>query len=203
MFYDHLDDERQVISPFVINAATDLSVYFARVEEYVMSTQTKSFALALAATILLLGFLSGSLRVALAVIIVNILPVTLVLGLMGWLSIPLDISTVMIASIALGIVVDDTIHFIYRYRLEYESSRTVEDSIRLAFREIGLPVVTTTIILSVGFGSLMAARFVPTAYFGGLSTLTVMAATLADLFLLPALILLLMRIWKSPDNQLS
>jgi len=181
----HLSDYRTTV--------TGLAAYFARVEEYVVSTQVNSFAVALGVVVLLLGLLSGSLRAGLAVIAVNVLPVIVVLGTMGWLAIPLDISTVMIAAIALGIVVDDTIHLIYRFRRERQAGSTVEASLHTAFREVGLPVLATTIILAVGFASLLPARFVPTAYFGGLSALTILVAAVADMLLLPALILVLIR----------
>jgi predicted RND superfamily exporter protein len=172
---------------------TGLAVYFVRVEDYVVSTQIRSFSLALAVTILLLGLISGALRLGIAVVCANLLPVAVVLGVMGWLSVPLDISTVMIAAIALGIVVDDTIHLIYRYRVVHLSGESSRDSIRIAFRTVGRPVLVTSIILSLGFGSLLLARFLPTAYFGGLSAVTVVVAAGADLLVLPALIYVLLR----------
>jgi predicted RND superfamily exporter protein len=174
-------------------AVTGLAAYFVRVEHYVVSTQITSFAVALGVVVLLLGMIGGSLRAGLAVVAVNILPVVVVLGTMGWLAIPLDISTVMIAAIAVGIVVDDTIHLIYRFRIERLAGGAVDASLHAAFREVGLPVLATSIILAVGFASLLPARFVPTAYFGGLSALTILVAAVADMFLLPALIMVLMR----------
>lgn len=170
---------------------TGLSSYFVRVERHVISTQIESFGLAIVATIIMLGILSGSIRNAFIVIFVNILPVTLVLGMMGWSGIALDVSTVMIAPIALGIVVDDTIHLLFGYNRMRYLNNSVSSSMSHAFREIGRPVISTTIILSVGFGSLMAARFVPTFQFGALATFTVIAAALADFLLLPALITVL------------
>ncbi|MDH4156897.1 MAG: MMPL family transporter, partial [candidate division Zixibacteria bacterium] len=172
---------------------TGIAAYFARVEDFVVSTQINSFAVALGVVVLLLSILGGCWRTALAVIAVNLVPVIVVLGTMGWLSVPLDISTVMIAAIVLGIVVDDTIHLIYRYRKERQAGAEVETGLQTAFREVGLPVLTTTIILVIGFASLLPARFVPTVYFGGLSALTILIAAVADLLLLPALILVLMR----------
>jgi len=172
---------------------TGLTAYFARVEEYVLATQITSFAVALVVTVLLLGLLGGSLRVGLVIVAVNFVPVALVLGTMGWLDIPLDISTVMIAAIALGIVVDDTIHLVYRYRRERLTGGCVEDCLARAYAEAGLPVLTTTVILSIGFASLIPARFVPTTYFGALSMLTVLVAAIADMILLPALIVIVTR----------
>lgn len=177
---------------------TGLAAYFARVEDYVVSTQIKSFALALALVILLLGLHSRTPRIAVAAIGVNILPVFVVLGIMGWLSIPLDVSTVMIASIALGMVVDDTIHLTYGYRRELSSGKPPQEALADTLKTVGLPVITTSLILVVGFASLVPARFVPTSYFGGLSALTIIIAALADLVMLPALLVLMVREKHTP-----
>ena len=170
---------------------TGLAPYFVQVEDYVVSTQIRSFALAFCVVILLLGLLAGSLRLGLAAMIVNLIPVAIILGVMGWLAIPLDISTVMIAAIAIGIVVDDTIHLIYRIRLARARGETMENSLQLAFSAVGRPVLVSSVILALGFGSLLMASFVPTRYFGGLSCVTVIVAAAADLIILPALICLL------------
>lgn len=170
---------------------TGLAKYFTGVEKYVLSTQIQSFALALAVTVLLLGLLSGSWRTGTAVVAVNVLPVVIVLGAMGWIGIPLDISTVMIASIAIGIVVDDTLHLLYRYRLELREGRSPEASLQIAFKEVGEPITAATVVLFGGFMALVPARFVPTSYFGGLSALIIVVAALAEIILLPAMISIL------------
>jgi predicted RND superfamily exporter protein len=168
--------------------ATGLVPFFVRVDKYVVGTQIRSFLLAICITMALLAILSGSFRVALAVILVNLCPIAIVLGAMGWLAIPLDISTVMIASIAIGIVVDDTVHIIYRYRRETAGNQTVGETIVTTMKKVGAPVTVTTLVLAVGFLSLVPAKFAPTSYFGILSALTVLAATVADIVLLPALL---------------
>jgi predicted RND superfamily exporter protein len=150
-------------------------------------------------TVLLLAVMSGSWQTGLAVVAVNVIPVLMVLGMMGWFGIPLDIITVMIASIAIGIVVDDTLHLLYRYRLEEARGSLPRLALQTAFSEVGEPVATGTLILFVGFVVLVPARFLPTAYFGGLSALTVLVAALADMLLLPALLAVLLR-WKQPAS---
>lgn len=179
--------------PHYESTVTGLAPYFARVDDYVISTQIESFGAALLVVVLLLGLVCGSLKTGLAAIAVNVVPVVGILGIMGWLDIPLDISTVMIAAIALGMVVDDTIHFVYRYRRHRMEENSVETSIDSAFAEVGLPVLSTSIILAAGFASLIPARFTPTSYFGGLAALAVVIALIADLLLLPALILVIER----------
>jgi predicted RND superfamily exporter protein len=189
----HLADYRSTV--------TGLAPYFARVEQYVISTQIESFAAAFAAVIILMAIISASLRTGSVVIVANILPVAVVLGLMGWLNIPLDISTVMIAAIAIGIVVDDTIHLLYSFRRERQKGTYVEVSLRKAFGEVGLPVLTTSVVLAMGFAAMLPARFVPTAYFGGLLALTVLVAALADLILLPAMILVVHRLAGGEESD--
>jgi predicted RND superfamily exporter protein len=180
---------------------TGLAAYFARVEDYVVSTQIKSFAVALALVILLLGIHSRTPKIAAAVTGVNVLPVLIVLGIMGWVSIPLDVSTVMIASIALGMIVDDTIHLTYGYRRELSSGKPPQEALAGTLKRVGLPVITTSLILAVGFLSLVPARFVPTSYFGGLSALTIIIAGLADLVMLPALLILMARDKNTPRTS--
>jgi len=175
---------------------TGLARYFACVERYVILTQIWGFAIALLVTVLLLAMMSGSWQAGLTVVAVNVIPLVMILGMMGWLGIPLDIITVMIASIAIGVVVD-TLHLLYRYRLETARGHTSQMALQIAFSEVGEPVATGTIILFVGFVVLVPAQFVPTAYFGGLSASTILVAALADMLLLPALLAVLWR-WKQP-----
>ena len=193
-----LRDVQEIVDRHLGNyqpVVTGLARYFVGVERYVILTQIRSFAIALLVTVLLLAMMSGSWQAGLAVVAVNVIPLVMVLGMMGWLGIPLDIITVMIASIAIGIVVDDTLHLLYRYRLETARGHTPQMGLQIAFSEVGESVATGTIILFVGFIVLVPARFVPTAYFGGLSALTILVAALADMLLLPALLAVLWR-WK-------
>jgi hypothetical protein len=197
-----LQDVQDIVDRHLSNyqpVVTGLARYFVGVERYVILTQIWSFAVALIVTVLLLAMMSGSWQAGFAVIAVNVVPLIMVLGMMGWIGIPLDIITVMIASIAIGIVVDDTLHLLYRYRLETARGHTPQVGLQIAFGEVGEPVATSTIILFVGFVVLVPARFIPTAYFGGLSALTILVAALADMLLLPALLAVLWR-WKQPDR---
>jgi predicted RND superfamily exporter protein len=167
---------------------TGLAPFFVQIDRYVVRSQINSFGVALLTTLLLLSILSRSWRLGLLAMAVNVLPVLLVLGFMGWAGIPLDISTVMIASIAIGIVVDDTIHFLYRYRQEMRASRGVMEGVKRAFDVVGSPILSLSIVIAGGFFVMAPSRFAPTSYFGLLSGLTVIIAVSGDLILLPALI---------------
>ena len=167
---------------------TGLVPFFLKIDQYVVRSQINSFGVALLTTLLLLSALSQSWRLGLLAMAANVLPVLLILGLMGWSGIPLDISTVMIASIAIGIVVDDTIHFLYRYRRETQAGEAAMEGIKRAFDAVGPPILIISIVLSGGFFVMALSNFAPTSYFGLLSGLTVLVAILGDLILLPALI---------------
>jgi predicted RND superfamily exporter protein len=123
----------------------------------------------------------------------NVLPILLTMGLMGWLGITLNVTTVMIASIALGIAVDDTIHMLVRIRAERRAGRSHDEAVRRTLQSVGRAVVFTSVVLSGGFAILLLASLVPAAHFGILVAFTMLTALLADLVLIPVLIL-----WLKP-----
>ena len=125
----------------------------------------------------------------------NVLPVVAVLGIMGFLDISLNIATVMVASVALGIVDDDTIHFINRYRKEAAAGRSTDEAIALATAHEGRASLTTAIINSLGFSALLLSEYKPTAWFGGLMALTMALAFLAEVLILPAIITVMPRVF--------
>jgi predicted RND superfamily exporter protein len=114
---------------------------------------------------------------------------------MGYLSISMNIATIMVASVALGVVDDDTIHFINRYRREIASGATTDEAIGIATAHEGRASLTTALINSCGYGVLMLSEYKPTAWFGGLLALTMAVAFLAEVFILPATIKLLPRVF--------
>jgi predicted RND superfamily exporter protein len=123
----------------------------------------------------------------------NVLPVLAVLGVMGFLGISMNIATVMVGSVALGVVDDDTIHFINRYRREVALGASTDGAIETATVYEGRASLTTAIINSLGFGVLLFSEYKPTAWFGGLLGLTMAVAFLAEVFILPATIKMLPR----------
>ena len=138
---------------------------------------------------------SVSARFGVLAIIANALPVAAVLGLMGWLGISLNVATVMVASMALGVVDDDTIHFIGRFRRETAAGMGDVEAIEVATMQEGRASLTTAIINSLGFGILMFSAYRPTAWFGGLLAVTMAVAFLAEVLVVPAAITLLPRLF--------
>ncbi len=132
----------------------------------------------------------ASLRIALIAMIPNVLPVAVVLGVMGWLKIPLDMMTITIAAIGIGIAVDDTIHYIHRFKREFQKDRRYLPTMHRCHRSIGHAMYYTSITIIIGFSILVLSNFIPSVYFGLLTGLAMLIALLADLTLLPQLLIL-------------
>jgi predicted RND superfamily exporter protein len=170
---------------------------FATLDHYLVVSQLSSFGTAFVTVFAVIFVVFRSFRFGLLTIAPNVLPVIAVLGVMGFLDISMNIATVMVASLALGVVDDDTIHFINRYRRETAAGATTDEAITIATAHEGRASLTTAIINSCGFGVLMLSEYKPTAWFGGLLALTMALAFLAEVFILPAMIKLLPRIYSA------
>lgn len=131
-----------------------------------------------------------SLKIAIVAILANIIPISAIFGIMGWLSIPLDIMTITIAAISIGIGVDDTIHYIHRFKDEFKHDHNYINTMRRSHESIGYAMYYTSLVVIVGFSILVLSNLIPTIYFGIL-TVVVMATILASaLLLLPKLLIL-------------
>jgi hypothetical protein len=139
--------------------------------------------------VLTLTFLAifRSVKVALIGITPNVLTTLAVLGLMGWLRIPLDLMTITIAAIAMGIAVDDTIHYIHRYLEELEGASS-EEAVERSHGSVGYALLYTSLIITLGFSLLAFSDFVPSILFGLLTGFALVTAFVFDLTLLPVLL---------------
>jgi uncharacterized protein len=168
---------------------------FSTLDHYLVVSQLSSFGTAFFTVFGVIFLVFRSLRFGLLTIAPNLLPVLAVLGLMGYLDISMNIATVMVASVALGIVDDDTIHFINRYRREIAGGATTDGAIETATAHEGRASLTTAIINSTGYAVLLFSEYKPTAWFGGLLALTMAAAFIAEVTILPATIKVLPRVF--------
>jgi predicted RND superfamily exporter protein len=168
---------------------------FATLDHYLVTSQLSSFATAFVTVFLVIFLVFRSAPFGFLGIIANSVPVLAVLGLMGWLDISLNVATVMVASVALGVVDDDTIHFINRYRRERAAGEDSPRAIELASIHEGRASLTTAVINSLGFGLMMFVDYRPTAWFGGLLALTMAVAFVAEVFVVPAVITMLPRLY--------
>ncbi|WP_269619724.1 efflux RND transporter permease subunit [Zhongshania sp. BJYM1] len=128
-----------------------------------------------------------SAKIAVIAIIPNIISAIAILGVMGWCDIPLDFMTMTIAAIAMGIAVDDTIHYIHRYLLELKTN-TAEKAVERSHQSVGYALIYTSIIIAIGFALLGFSDFVPSVLFGLLTGLAIIIALVADMTLLPVLL---------------
>ncbi|MDQ8180698.1 MMPL family transporter [Pelagicoccus sp. SDUM812005] len=130
-----------------------------------------------------------SLPLALACMAPNVISTGIVLGLMGWCGIALDFMTMTIASVAMGISVDDTIHYVHRYQEERQAGHSPQDAVSRTHRSVGFAILYTTIVVVSGFSLLAFSDFIPSVWFGLLTALSISIALAADLLTLPALLL--------------
>ncbi len=165
-----------------------MAVLYNNLLQSLFKSQILTIGAVFVAILLMFMLLFRAVKLSIAAIIPNIVAVGLVLGLMGWLGIPLDIMTITIASISIGIGVDDSIHYLHRFREEFAIDQDYWGAIRRCHNSIARAMYYTSLIIVLGFSILTLSNFIPTIYFGLLSGLAMMAALVANLMLLPLLI---------------
>jgi predicted RND superfamily exporter protein len=170
---------------------------FSTLDHYLVTSQLSSFATAFVTVFAVIFIIFRSASFGFLGIVANALPVCAVLGIMGWLGISLNVATIMVSSVALGIVDDDTIHFIGRFRRETDRGASIPDAIETSTMHEGRASLTTAIINSIGYGVMAFSAYKPTAWFGGLLALTMMVAFLAEVFVVPAVITVWPRFFES------
>ena len=131
--------------------------------------------------------LIGNVKIGLLAMIPNLTPIMVALGLMGWLGWKLDIFTMLIGSIAIGLAVDDTIHFMHNYRRYHHDTGSVREGVRLTLKSTGRAMFTTSVVLSAGFLIYAMSVMSNLIIFGLMTGLTILVALAADFFLAPAL----------------
>ena len=171
---------------------TGLLVLYNNMLQSLFKSQILTLGVVMIGIAFMLLVLFQSFSLAIIGIIPNILSAAIILGLMGLLNIPLDMMTITIASISIGIAVDNAIHYIYRFREEYSRNGDYLLTLQYCHANIGRAVFYTAITIIVGFSILVMSNFIPTIYFGMLTAVVMVIALFAALTLLPKLILL----WK-------
>lgn len=168
---------------------TGTTYLLAQMSRTLVTTQLRSLGLAIFLILSTIAITLRSWRLGLFAAIPNLLPSLIVFGLMGWCGIGLSTATTMIASVALGLVVDDTIHLLYRYRQASRAGHLPPQAMTEAIRHTGRALVMTTLILTLGFWAGLVGSFKPTVSFSFLTGLTMVLALVADLLVLPACLL--------------
>ena len=155
--------------------------------------QIQSIGLAMLVIFGMMFFVFRSISLGFISIIPNVLPLLVNFGIMGWVGIHLDSATSMISAIGIGIIVDDTIHFLHSFKDNMNHGMDYSAAVHETLVSKGKPIVLTSVILCCGFAVLTLSRFVPTLYFGLLSALLIFNALWADLIILPCILL-----WVKP-----
>ncbi|MDA7817672.1 MMPL family transporter [Sulfurimonas sp.] len=184
-------DLKEMLNPkYEEHKMSNILIMYNNMLQSLFESQIKTIGIVVFILFLMFLLLFKSLKVATIAIIANTIPVSVIFGFMGWMNIPLDLMTITIAAISIGIAVDDTIHYIHRYMLEYNSSNDAKASMHNAHASIGTAMFYTSTIIMVGFSVLVLSNFIPTIYFGLLTMLAMFMAILADLLLLPVLLMI-------------
>jgi len=191
LYDDFLNEVRQrfskVFGDGVNITTTGMNALLGRTMSATIFSMAESYIIAAVVITLMMILLIGNVRIGLVSMVPNLTPIILTLGLMGWLGLPLDLFTMLIGSIAIGLAVDDTIHFMHNYRRYHHETGDVKQAVRKTLLSSGRAMVVTTIVLAIGFFLYMGANLSNLVNFGLLTGFTIITALLADLFMAPAL----------------
>ncbi|MGC1511253.1 efflux RND transporter permease subunit [Ketobacter sp.] len=172
---------------------TGMGALYLKLMTYISDSQILGFSIALTVITLLFAIIFSSVKMGLISMIPNIAPIMVVGGLMGWTGTYLDYSKLLIAPVALGIAVDDTIHMMTRFKLEFERVGDYRKAFVITFNEAGRALVITSVTLACGWSAMLMSTMEVTFWFSVLLSSTIALALLADLFVTPLLI-----IWAQP-----
>lgn len=183
---ERIDEFAKSLDPRLKIVTTGVSKLFAATSQALVKGQAVSLFTSLLWVAVAMILALRSLRVGLLALIPNVAPIVVTLGAMGWLGLPLDIASIMVGSIALGIAVDDTIHLITRHA--EEKRIRPQGALERTLRGAGPPSIFTSFLFAGGFLVFIASGFGPIRSFGGLSAGAMIVAMFADLTLLPLLL---------------
>lgn len=180
--------ERTTRETFPDATATGLYVLLANLVSSLLSDQLLSCLIAITGITMMMAVAFRSLLLGVISIIPNLLPILLLIGTMGWLGIPINIGTAMIASVSMGLTVDATIHYLTTYQRHRHRGGDHQYAVAEAHSETGLAMLLSTLALVLGFSVLTLSHFVPLADFGILVSVAMLGGLVCNLFLLPVLL---------------
>jgi len=172
-----------------LSEGSGLDMVFAQISDRNTESLIKGTALALVLISVLLIFILKSVRLGLISIVPNILPAVFAYGCWGYLVGRIDLGLSIVACMGLGLVVDDTVHFLSKYQFARKLGKDAKSAVQYAFDTVGVAMLITSIVLIAGFALLIFSPFAPTSGMGALLSLTVLFAILIDFILLPYLLM--------------
>ncbi|MCI5120583.1 MAG: hypothetical protein D3908_05215 [Candidatus Electrothrix sp. AUS4] len=177
---------------------TGVTALLAQTMARVIRSMAKSYTIALIVITALMILLIGRLRTGMLSMIPNLFPIFLTLGVMGWFHVPLDLFTMLVGSISIGLAVDDTIHFMHNFRRYFDHTGDAKLAVMETLHSTGRAMLITSCVLSLGFFIFMFASMNNLFNFGWLTGFTIVTALLADYFIAPALMVLVNRVKATP-----
>jgi len=165
-------------------------ILFNNLLQSLFKSQILTLGLVMTGIFAMFMVLFKNIKLSLIGVVPNFLAAFFILGIIGLLEIPLDMMTITIAAITIGIAVDNSIHYIYRFKEEFEKNRDYEKTLKLCHSTVGVAILNTSITIVFGFSILVFSKFIPTIYFGVFTGIAMMLAMISVLTLLPTLILI-------------
>ncbi len=161
---------------------------FAHMQHDVTDTLIQSILLAIASVSVMMLLIFRNLRMIPLFIVPNVLPIVLVVGAMGWLGMTIDMGVAISGAIIIGVAVDDTIHFLVKYREARRRGDDIEEALAYVMHYAGSAIIFTTLILSAAFLIFVFSQFLPNVHFGIVTAIALLIAVLVDLLMLPAVL---------------
>ncbi len=193
---EFIDTRKQILAHVRTDFSKDITwdvtgfgMVISQSSQLLTSGQVKSLSLTMVLVFGIMFLLFLSRIVGAVALVPNLFPILVNFGIMGWLGIELSMFTSLIASIAIGLAVDDTIHYMVRYNREFKKDLDDRRALEETIRQIGRPIIFTTLTISIGFAVLAFSSFKATAIFGLMMVVTMVSALIGDLVLLPSLML--------------
>lgn len=191
------------LGPDIDVTITGVMSLFSRTLHAAIRSAAKSYVIAFGVITLMMILLIGNLRLGLASMVPNLAPIAIAMGFMWWAGIPLNMFTMLVGSIAIGLAVDDTVHFMHNFRRYFAQTGDVREAVRHTLHTAGRAMLVTSIVLAIGFYIFMFASLGNVIQFGFLVGSAILLALLADFLLAPALMVLLVaeRAPEPADNS--
>ena len=165
-------------------------ILFNNLLQSLFKSQILTLGLVMAGIFVMFMILFKNVKISLIGVVPNFIAAFFILGIIGLLEIPLDMMTITIAAITIGIAVDNSIHYIYRFKEEFEKNKDYNETLKICHSTVGVAILNTSITIVFGFSILVFSKFIPTIYFGVFTGIAMLLAMISVLTLLPSLILI-------------
>jgi predicted RND superfamily exporter protein len=174
---------------------------FAKMGRILVEGEIRGLGMAIISIFIVITILFRNVWMGLIAMVPNVVPIGITMAVMGFAKIPINVTTAMIPCIALGIAVDDTIHYVSRFKREFNDDGHYVNSMFRTLLSTGKPIIFTSAVLFCGFATLAFSDFSCNAYFGILTSITMASALLGDLIILPVLINVLRPLRRKPEGE--